>query len=70
MVAIEDISAVMATWNGKGNGRSVKCHDWHRRGGRGIAPLMLNLGARWGWVFIATRRPLYSRERALVRVIR
>jgi hypothetical protein len=32
------------------------------RGSRGIAPLMLNLGIRWGLVVNATSRPLYPRE--------
>jgi hypothetical protein len=33
------------------------------RGSRGIALLILNLGARRGWVISTTPRPLYPRER-------
>ena len=33
------------------------------RGSRGIAPLILNLSARWRWVFNVTSRELYPRER-------
>jgi hypothetical protein len=33
---------------------------------RGITLLILNLGARWGWVVNATSRPLYLRERVPV----
>jgi hypothetical protein len=34
-----------------------------QRGSRGVDPLILNLGARWGWVVNVTSRPLYARER-------
>jgi hypothetical protein len=34
-----------------------------QRGSRGIALLMLDLGATRGWVFSTTPRPLYPRER-------
>ena len=34
-----------------------------QRGRRGIALIFLNLSSRWGWVVIATLRPLYARER-------
>jgi hypothetical protein len=34
-----------------------------QRGSRGIALLMLDLGARRGWVVSATPRPLYPQER-------
>jgi len=32
-------------------------------GNRGTAPLILNLGTRWGWVVNFRRRPLYPRDR-------
>jgi hypothetical protein len=32
------------------------------RGSRGIALLILNLGARWWWVVSTTHRPLYPRK--------
>lgn len=35
-------------------------------GSKGVAPLMLNLGARWGWMVNATPRSLYPRERTPV----
>ena len=35
-------------------------------GNRGIALLVPNLGARWGWMIIVTPRRLYSRGRTLV----
>jgi hypothetical protein len=35
-----------------------------QKGSRGIALVILNLGARRGWVVSTTPRPLYSRERA------
>jgi hypothetical protein len=47
----------------------VTCHDWHRGGSRRTALLMLNLGARWGWVINTTLRPLYPRERATVPIV-
>jgi hypothetical protein len=34
-----------------------------QRGSRGIAPLVLDLGARRGWVVSTTTRSLYPRER-------
>jgi hypothetical protein len=33
-----------------------------QRGSRGIALLLFNLVARWGWVINATPRPLYPKE--------
>jgi hypothetical protein len=33
-----------------------------QRGCRVLIYSFFNLGARWGWVFNATHRPLYSRE--------
>jgi len=38
------------------------------RGSRRIA-VLLNLGARWGWVVNATHRPLYSQERLATRML-
>lgn len=36
-------------------------------GSRGIALLILNVGAIWQWVVYATSWPLYPRERATIR---
>ena len=33
------------------------------RGTRGVAPVILNLGARWKWVFSIAPLPLYPREK-------
>jgi hypothetical protein len=33
------------------------------RGTRGVAPLILKLGARWKWVFTIAPLPLYPREK-------
>ena len=33
-----------------------------QRGSRGIALLFLNFDLGWGWMFHATRRPLYARQ--------
>ena len=38
------------------------------KGSRGIAPLIRNLGDRWSWVVNIVVPPLYSRERASVKV--
>jgi len=35
----------------------------------GIAPLILNLCARWGWVVNDTPQPLYLRERDQVSIV-
>jgi hypothetical protein len=40
-----------------------------QRGSIGIALLFLYLGARWGWVFNATARPPYHRERNTVPIV-
>jgi hypothetical protein len=40
-----------------------------QKGIRGIALLVLNLGARWGWVVNVTSRPLYPRERDPVPIV-
>jgi hypothetical protein len=37
-----------------------------QRRSRGIAPLILNLGARWRWAVSKTSRPLCSLERTLI----
>ena len=41
-----------------------------QRGSRGIAPLIPNLGTRWGWVVNATPRPIYPQERPGTHCIR
>jgi hypothetical protein len=48
---------------GKGKGRHITGHQRPQRGSRGIALLILNLGARRGWAVSTTPRPLYPRER-------
>jgi len=35
---------------------------WQKVGGSGTAPLILNLGIRWGWVVGVTSRPLYPEK--------
>jgi hypothetical protein len=52
----------------KGKGRPVTCHEG-TRGGRGMAVLVLNLGASSGWAVDATARPLYHRERAPIPIV-
>jgi hypothetical protein len=43
--------------------RSPYNRPWRaRRGSKGMALLILDLGARWGWVVSTTPRPLYPRE--------
>jgi hypothetical protein len=37
-----------------------------QKGSRGIAKLILNLGARWRWVVNATIRPFYPLESAVL----
>jgi hypothetical protein len=39
------------------------------RGSRGIALLILNLGARWGCMVTAMTRSIYSRERDPVLIV-
>jgi hypothetical protein len=47
----------------KDKGHPITGHQGPRGGSRGIALLILYLGARWGWVVSTTPRPLYLRER-------
>jgi hypothetical protein len=53
----------------KGENHLHKVLQEVQRGNKGIALLILNLGARWRWVVNATSRPLYPRERALVPIV-
>ena len=46
--------------------RPIKCHK--QRGRRGLDLLILNFGARWGWVVNITPRPFCARERTLVTI--
>jgi hypothetical protein len=46
----------------KGKGHPITGHR-AQRGNRGIAILILDLGARRGWVVSTMPRPLYPRER-------
>jgi hypothetical protein len=47
----------------------MTCHE-RTEGVRGIALPIHNIGARSGWVLTATPRPLYSREKDQVRILR
>jgi hypothetical protein len=47
----------------KGKGHPITGHQEPRGGSRGIALLILDLGARREWVVSTTPRPLYPRER-------
>jgi hypothetical protein len=38
-------------------------------GGKGIALLIFNLGARWRWMVSATPQPLYTPERDPVPIV-
>ena len=53
----------------KGKGLPVKCHAGTGKGSRGIALLILNLGARWCGRVNATPRLIHSREAALVPIV-
>jgi hypothetical protein len=51
----------------KSKGKIVPMHAKKASGeSTGIAPLILNLGARWNWKVNITPRPFYSRKRAPV----
>jgi hypothetical protein len=48
----------------------VTCHAGTGGGGnRGLGLLILNLGARWGWVVNTTARPFYPQQRAPVPIV-
>jgi hypothetical protein len=58
-------------WGQQGNGRGTAWYVWighnrpprAQRGSRVVALLIINLGARRGWVVSTTPRPLYPREK-------
>jgi len=54
----------------RGKGKSFPVHVMKAyRGRRGISPLILNLSARWKWMFKFTSRPLYFRQRTPVPIL-
>jgi hypothetical protein len=57
-------------WNnytkGKGKGLPVTCHESTKTGRWVIAPLILNLGARLGWLSNAKSRPIYPRGKSRI----